>query len=197
MRLLHRRDKNQEKETGMNDVTFSLTRAMERLWTDHVIWTRQYLIAAIDDRPEVEMAAARLLKNQEDIGQAIVPFYGADAGAKLTELLKQHILIAVDLVAAAKAGKEDEFAAHDGRWIQNAADIAAFLSGANSYWPEKVVIDLLNLHLSLTKQEAVARLEKDYEKDAQIFDQILTEILTMADALSEGIVKQFPEKFAA
>ncbi len=181
----------------MNEVTFSLTRAMERLWTDHVIWTRQYLIAAIDVRREVEMATARLLNNQEDIGQAIVPFYGSDAGAKLTELLKQHILIAVDLVAAAKAGKEDEFAAHDGRWTQNAVDIAAFLSGANSYWPEKVIVDLLNLHLSLTKEEAVARLEKDYEKDAQIFDQILTEILTMADALSEGIVKQFPEKFAA
>jgi hypothetical protein len=181
----------------MNDAQFSLTRAMERLWTDHVVWTRQYVVAAVDDRPEVETAAARLLKNQEDIGGAIVPFYGEDAGARLTELLKQHILIAVDLVASAKAGNQTDFATHDKRWTENAAEIASFLASANSNWPEKDVVDLLSLHLSLTKDEVVARLEKDYQKDAETFDQILTEILTLADALSEGIVKQFPEKFAA
>lgn len=197
MKLMHRKRSRDEKSMEMNDSTFSLTRAMERLWTDHVIWTRQYVIAAVDDRPEVEIAAARLLKNQEDIGEAIVPFYGEDAGARLTDLLKQHILIAVDLVAAAKAGNDSDFDTHDQRWTQNAAEIASFLGSANSYWPEKVVVDLLSLHLSLTKDEAVARLQKDYEKDAEIFDQILTEILTLADALSEGIVKQFPEKFAA
>lgn len=197
MKLMHRGSNQKEKEMGMNDATFSLTRAMERLWTDHVIWTRQYVIAAVDDRPEVETAATRLLKNQEDIGEAIVPFYGEDAGARMTDLLKQHILIAVDLVAAAKSGNEKNFATHDQRWTQNAAEIASFLASANSYWPEKDVVDLLSLHLSLTKDEAVARLQKDYQKDAEIFDQILTEILTLADALSEGIVKQFPEKFAA
>jgi hypothetical protein len=179
----------------MNDVTVSLYRAMQRLWTDHVVWTRQYAVAAVDDRPEAGAAATRLLKNQEDIGGAIVPFYGEDAGAHLTDLLKQHILIAVDLVAAAKSGDAEQFATHDKRWDENAAEIAAFLSTANSHWPEKVVVDLLNLHLKLTKDEVVARLEKDYEKDAAIFDQILTEILTLADALSEGITKQFPEKF--
>jgi len=197
MKLMHRKRRNNERSVEMDDKTFSLTRAMERLWTDHVIWTRQYVIAAVDDRPEVETAAARLLKNQEDIGEAIVPFYGEDAGARLTDLLKQHILIAVDLVAAAKSGNDSDFATHDQRWTQNAAEIASFLGSANSYWPEKVVVDLLSLHLSLTKDEAVARLQKDYERDAEIFDQILTEILTLADALSEGIVKQFPEKFAA
>ncbi len=181
----------------MNEVTFSLYRAMQRLWTDHVVWTRHYVIAAVDNRPEIEAATTRLLKNQEDIGGAIVPFYGEDAGARLTDLLKQHILIAVDLVAAAKSGDQEQFATHDKRWDDNAADIAEFLSTANSFWPKKVVVDLLSLHLKLTKDEAVARLEKDYEKDAGIFDQILTEILTLADTLSEGITKQFPEKFAS
>jgi hypothetical protein len=45
-----------------------------------------------------------LLRNQEDIGNAVVPLYGDDAGKGLTDLLKQHILIAVDLVEADKAG---------------------------------------------------------------------------------------------
>ena len=181
----------------ISEATSSLTRAMQRLWTDHVVWTRLYVIAAVDDRPEVEAAAGRLLKNQEHIGAAIVPFYGADAGARLTDLLKQHILIAVDLIAAAKSGDKAKFATFDKKWDDNALEIASFLADANSYWPKKALVDLLNLHLSLTKDEVVARFQKDYVKDAEIFDQILTEILTMSDALSEGIAKQFPERFAA
>jgi hypothetical protein len=68
---------------------------------------------------------------------------------------------------------------------------------ANPHWPEGDVYDLLNLHLSLTKGEAVARLEKDRDKDVAGFDEIFTEILTVADTLFAGLVKQFPEKFAA
>ena len=162
-----------------------------------MVWTRLYVMAAVDDRPEAEAAAGRLLKNQEHIGAAIVPFYGEDAGARLTDLLKQHILIAVDLIVAAKSGDKAKFATYDKKWDDNALEIASFLAGANSYWPKKALVDLLNLHLTLTKDEVVARLQKDYAKDAEVFDQILTEILTMSDALSEGIVKQFPERFAA
>jgi len=175
----------------------SLTRAMQRLWIDHVVWTRQYVIAAVDERPEAEVAATRLLKNQDDIGNGIVPFYGKAAGKQLTELLKQHIMIAVDLVAAAVAGDEKRFKTFDKKWDKNAEDIAAFLSGANPNLTKKDVADILHVHLVLTKDEAVARIKKDFEKDAAIFDQIVTEILTLSDALSQAIVAQFPAKFAA
>ena len=69
-----------------------------------------------------------MLKNQEDIGNAIVPYYGAAAGQQLTDLLKQHILIAVDLVSAAKAGDQAKQNDADRRWHANAADLATFLS---------------------------------------------------------------------
>jgi hypothetical protein len=198
MNLLQRRHRTENSHNpGISEAATSLTRALQRLWTDHVVWTRLYVIAAVDDRPEAEAAADRLLKNQEHIGAAIVPFYGADAGARLTDLLKQHILIAVDLIVAAKSGNNAKFATYDKKWDDNALEIASFLAGANSNWPKKALVDLLNLHLSLTKDEVVARIQKDYQKDAEVFDQILTEILTMSDALSEGIVKQFPERFAA
>jgi hypothetical protein len=174
------------------DAARSLSVGMRRLWADHVIWTREYVVAAIAGTPDAGAAAARLLKNQEDIGNAIVPFYGEEAGAQLTELLKQHILIAVDLIEAAKAGDDKAFEGHDRRWSENADEIATFLSNANPYWPKKEVLDLLNQHLALTKGEAVARLTGDWEGDVRAFDDIFTEILTMADFLSEGIFRQFP-----
>jgi len=179
---------------GGNGIS-SLSNAMRKLWADHVIWTRQYIVAAVAGAPDAEAAAARLLRNQEDIGNAVVPFYGAEAGAGLTDLLKSHILIAVDLIDAARAGDKRRFARHDRRWDRNADEIAAFLAGANPNWPEQDVRDLLAQHLALTKGEVVARLEENWEADVAAFDDIFTEILTMADALSDGIAAQFPERF--
>lgn len=168
---------------------------MRKLWADHVVWTREYIVAAVAGTPDADAAAARLLKNQEHIGNAIVPYYGEGAGGALTDLLKQHIMIAVDLVAAAKSGNEEEFQKEDRRWFANAEEIASFLSGVNPNWPKKDVADLLDLHLSLTKKEAVARLSAKWDEDVAAFDDIFTEIMTVSDTLSGGIIKQFPNKF--
>jgi hypothetical protein len=171
--------------------------ALRKLWADHVIWTRQYIVAAVAGTPDAGAAAGRLLKNQEDIGAAIAGFYGQAGGDRLTDLLKQHIMIAVDLVAAAKASDDAAFAQHDGRWTANIGEIAAFLAGANPHWPENDVFDLLALHLKLTKDETVARLSGDYDADVRAFDDIFTEIMVVADTLHDGLVTQFPERFGA
>jgi hypothetical protein len=171
--------------------------ALRKLWSDHVIWTRQYVVAAVGGTPDAETAAGRLLKNQEDIGAAIAGFYGDAAGQQLTKLLKEHIMIAVDLVAAAKSGDKDAFAKHDARWTANAESIADFLAGANPHWPKKDVLDLLALHLKLTKDETVARIGADWTADVKAFDDIFTEIMVLADALYDGIMAQFPDRLRA
>jgi len=180
---------------AMSEAQCNLRTALRKLWADHVFWTRQYIVACASEGPDTGAAATRLLKNQEHIGNAIVPFYGEVAGARLTDLLKQHILIAVDLLTAAKAGDDAEFQRQDQRWSQNAEEIATFLSGANPNWPKNDVVDLLSVHLKLTKGEAVARLTGKWDDDVVAFDDIFTEIMTVADTLADGIVKQFPERF--
>ena len=171
-----------------------LKTGMRKLWTDHVIWTRQYIISAVADDPSAPEAAKRLMKNQEDIGNAIVPYYGKEAGTKLTDLLKQHINIAVELVAGAKAKDDAKVKDADQRWHANATDLATFLSGANPNWKMDDVQKMLNEHLTLTTQEATARLEKNWTLDVETFDKILDQALHMADALAGGITKQFPNK---
>ncbi len=168
---------------------------MRRLWSDHVVYTRTYIISAIAALQDAQATATRLLRNQEDIGNAIVPYYGQEAGNKLADFLKEHIKIAVELVAAAKTGDQKRFGDADKRWTDNASQIASFLSGANPNWPKKDVTDLLSLHLKITKEEAVARLTSKWEEDIQKFDEIYTEIMVLSDALADGIVKQFPDKF--
>jgi hypothetical protein len=152
-------------------------------------------VAAIDGSPDANAAAARLLRNQDDIGAAVGAFYGKDAGDKLTGLLRQHILIAVDLIAAAKAPDQVKFAAADQRWKKNGEEIADFLGQANPNWSKATLADMMATHLATTTKEVAARLNKKWDDDTAAFDEVYTHILHMSDALSDGIVKQFPQKF--
>jgi hypothetical protein len=179
------------------DRAIQLHQDMRKLWTDHTVWTRDYIIAAVDDKPDATAAANRLMKNQEDIGNAVAAYYGAPAGQQLTSLLKQHIAIAVDLIKAAKAGDQAAQKLANDKWQQNAVDIAAFLSKANPNWPEGVLVNMMKMHLATTTDEVVARLKHDWDADVRAYDAVYNHILMMTDALSDGIVKHFPEKFKA
>jgi hypothetical protein len=179
-----------------NDAAAILKQDMRKLWTDHVVWTRDYIVAAVGDQPDAQAAAGRLMKNQEDIGSAVAKFYGGPAGQQLTALLKQHISIAVDLIKAAKAADKAGQQQADSKWQQNGVEIADFLSKANPNWPRATLVDMMKKHLATTTDEVVARLTKNWDGDVRAFDAVYDHILHMSDALSDGIVKQFPEKFA-
>jgi type VI protein secretion system component VasK len=172
-----------------------LKQDLRKLWTDHVVWTRDYVIAAVADQPDTQAAANRLMKNQEDIGKAIAQFYGEAAGQQLTTLLKEHISIAVDLIKAAKTGDKAGQQQADTKWQQNAVQIADLLSKANPNWARATLVDLMKEHLSTTTAEVVARLNKNWNADVQAFDAVYEHILKMSDALADGIIKQFPDKF--
>ena len=170
--------------------------AMRKLWEDHITWTRLFLVSAIADLPDKGPTTQRLLQNQADIGNAIKSFYGDAAGDKLAALLKDHILTAADLIAAAKANESAKMEDAKKRWYANADEIAAFLSSANpKNWPLADLKSMLHEHLDLTTNEVVARLKGDWTADIAAYDKIHEQILKMADALSSGIIKQFPKKF--
>ena len=175
---------------------FALRSDMRQLWEDHITWTRLTIISLTTGSPDTQATVARLLKNQVDIGNAVKPFYGKAAGNQLTERLRQHILIAADLVTAAKAGEQAKLADAQARWKQNAGDIAAVLNSVNPrYWTVGALEAMLGVHLTLTTQEAVARLKGNWAADVAAYDKIHHHALMMADTLSSGIVKQFPRRF--
>ena len=173
----------------------ALRTAMRKLWSDHVWWTRDYIIAAVAGAPDLKAATDRLLKNQEDIGNAVSSYYGKEAGEKLTALLKEHILIAADVVAAAKSNDSGSLKVADEKWHANADAIALFLSKANPHWSYNAMQKMMYTHLKLTTEETVARLKQEWVTDVQTFDKVFDEIMMMADMLTAGIAEQFPEKF--
>jgi hypothetical protein len=169
--------------------------AMRKLWEDHIEYTRNFIISALGKLPDQAAVTKRLLANQDDIGDAIKPYYGDDAGAKLTKLLREHILIAADVVKAAKAGNKKLLAKQQARWSANGKELAAFLNGANPSWDKADLESMLQKHLDLTTGEVVGRLTKDYDKDISSYDEGHNHMMMFADMLTDGIVKQFPDKF--
>jgi len=170
--------------------------AMRKLWQDHVQWTRLYIVTAVAGLPDADAAAGRLLQNQADSGNAIKPYYGEEAGAKLTDLLRGHILTAADLVGAAKAGDQAKVAKAKDAWYANGDEIAIFLAGANPAWPADTLKTMMRGHLDQTLAEATARLQANWAQDISEYEHIHSHILEMSDAIATGIIAQFPAKFA-
>lgn len=183
-------------EATISKREFVLRQAMRRLWEDHVTWTRLAVISLTTDSPDTTAAVGRLLKNQTDIGNAIKPYYGAAAGRQLTALLREHILIAADLIAAARKGDQAGVASEQARWTENANQIATLLNKANPrFWKLGAMKAMLHDHLRLTTDEVVARLQRNWAADVRAYDRIYLQALHMADMLSTGLVKQFPSRF--
>jgi hypothetical protein len=181
--------KTNAKQAAFHDAT-------RKLWEDHVTWTRLAIISLAHDLPDLPATQARLLRNQVDIGNAIKPYYGRAAGNQLTALLKEHIVGAVALLQAAKAGDQALVKQRSAEWYANGNQIANFLHDANPRnWSKTEMRRMMKLHLDQTLSEAVHRLGGDYQADVRDYEEIHHHILEMADSLSDGIMKQFPRRF--
>lgn len=168
---------------------------MRKLWIDHLQWDHSYMVSALAGLEDKDAVLARLLKNQVDIGNAMKPYYGEEAGKKLTELLTEHIMIGGKIIDAAKKGDQSTVAKLDKDWHRNADEIAKFLSSANPNWTEKELKEMMYMHLKLLNDNLQARLKKDWEADIAALDQGMDHIIAFADVLTAGIIKQFPNQF--
>lgn len=185
-----------EEKKSISEKELALRNAMRKLWAEHAIYTRQYITDLFGRSPSIKITAKRLMKNQSDIGKVIGAYYGARAGDHLTDLLKEHITIAVELLDAMNTRRRDKHKSAKLRWNINADKIADFLSHANPHWNEKDIRRELQHHLDFTTKEAFARALKNWHDDIEAFDEVFTQSQEgIADNISKGIVQQFPEKF--
>jgi hypothetical protein len=169
--------------------------AWRKLWEDHITWTRMVIIGVFDDLTCTPEYTARLLQNYEDMEDALAPYYGDDAET-LGDLIQDHLLIAAELLAAAKAGDTAAFEDARDRWYANGREIADFMAEINPrYWPLSEGEDMWVEHLDATLAEAVAHLSNDCAGDVRAYDLVHELALEMADFFSDGIIQQFSTRF--
>ena len=164
---------------------------LRELWSEHVMWTRSFIISTAASLGDLQPVTVRLMQNLSDFAQVLQQFYGAGSAKKFSALLTEHLKIAGNLVNAAKAGNTERVNVERATWYKNADEIADFLSGIISYWSNERWTSMLHDHLKLTEVEAVARLSGQYIKDISLYDAIEDQALLMGDYMAKGILKQF------
>ena len=162
--------------------------AMRKLWSQHVYWTRFFIISTAEELPDLKYVTDRLLENPGDFAKALKMFYGDKNAEKFKKLLTEHLQIGGDLVNADKQNNTEKADKLRKEWYSNADEIAEFLSHITRQ-SEKMWRDMMYSHLSLTEKEAGLRLKKEYPKDIEIFDAIEKEALEMADFMAAGIIR--------
>ena len=168
---------------------------MRKLWVSNAIWMREYIVNTIEADMSLDAATKRLAKSQDDIGRAFAPFYGAETGSKVTTLLRQHTSLVREMIEASMAKNTAKLTEADKRWRANADSISTLLSSVNpTNWPMATIQPVLVGGMNLTIAETNARLKRDYNADVEAFDTILAHSLNLADILSDGLIKQFPNK---
>lgn len=165
------------------------------LWMEHVNWTRMTIIGIVFGLPDLQFTQERLLRNADDLGNCLRPFYGDKIADRYTALIREHLLLAAELVTAAVKGDTVKAAEAEKQWYRNADDIAVFLSGINPYLGTEEVREMFYMHLALTKLEAVNMIQKNFKADVDVFDEIEAQALAMSDMIAHAIVKQFPSMF--
>lgn len=162
-----------------------------KLWSQHVYWTRMFIISTAEKLQDLEYVTARLLENPGDFADMLKKYYGINEAEAFGELLTEHLKIAGDLVNADMNGETEKANMLRKSWYENAADIALFLSGINPFQSEQRWRRMMFSHLDMTEKEAGLRLKKEYPKDIAMFEDIEREALEMADYMTCGIVRLF------
>jgi hypothetical protein len=173
-----------------------LNQDMRKLWSDHMHWTLATVESFFHNSDALNSNLTRLLQNQQDIGAAIIPYYGQTAGDQLAALLTEHIELAVPVLEAAQNNDQAALQTAISNWNKNAEDIANFLTAANpDHWPQAATEPALSHHIEHTIDYSVKILNEDYAGVNSSFEHALNHMLELADILSEGIAKQFPNRF--
>lgn len=164
---------------------------MRKLWTDHAIFTRMFIVDLLGESPSIDYTADRLLRNQDQTGNCFRPFFGDIAADSLISLLKEHITVAADLLEAIKIGDVVNATTLEDKWTANVEDISTFLCTINQCYSIDELTDMFKTHLILAKYQFIARMDRDYNADILYFDMGLNHISRISDYLTDGLIEKF------
>lgn len=170
--------------------------ALRSLWHGHIVATRDYALAVhAGSKANEQKAADAVVANAKQISDAVAGFYGKDAGAGLLKLLAGHWGGVKALTDTTKAGDQagEQQAMND--LANNATAIAKFLAGANPNWTEGTLQGALMMHVNDHKTQIDEMMSNaPAAEQAKSWTEMQHHMDMIADALSDGIAKQFPDK---
>lgn len=174
-----------------------LHQAMRGLWHEHIVALRDYAQAVhAGDLAAMQAAVNAAVANGHDIAGAVAGFYGAEVEEPTFDLLAGHATGVIHLTDAIEAGNEAEQDRIMSELAQNALQIADFFASAN---PDNWTVDGLNqallMHVGDHEQQiALMMADAPAAEQEEAWQHMQEHMDMIADALSDGLAKQFPDK---
>ena len=175
----------------------SATRAALRdLWVGHIFWVREVVVhKAAKNASAATAVEQEVVANAKQIAGAIEPFYGKSAADQLFKLLAGHYTSVKSHAEATLANNSAGAKKALDEALVNAADIAKFLSGANPNLPEATLKSMLTAHGGHHVQQNQQIAAGKFADEAKTWEAMKSHLYAVADALADGLAKQFPQKF--
>ncbi len=171
--------------------TFETTKStMRKLFTDHAVYTKFYIESALSGLSDLSVLTARLLTNQQDIGDFATQFVGQSNGNLLTKLLKQHILAAagvIDVIVKnqSKPHLDDAIA----ELFANSRLVAKFLSTINPHkLPFRTALKEFDRHNQYVIDLVLLHQSHKFAKEIILFDAYYNHMLMFSDILTQTLL---------
>ena len=154
---------------------------MNLLWRDHVSLTRMFLMDSLlhNNKAALDETTKQLLQNQDKLGANYARIYGnKQLGNEYAKLLKEHILIAAEIVQNAKNNKPNDEAIK--KWYKNKDELVQFISTYNKNIDPQILNKHYTDHLDLTTQELLHMLKGNYPASFDYYNRALASALQMS-----------------
>lgn len=168
---------------------------MRMLWEQHVYWTRMVMLSIVEGLADKDAVITKLLENPKDFARVFADYYNEETANGIDKLLTEHLSVGAELITALAKGDFESAKRLVSQWYDNADDIAEGLGNINPYFQTEALREMFYNHLDKTSKEVSDQIAGKYPDSISAFDDIEREALAMADFLSSGIIKQFPNKF--
>lgn len=168
----------------------NIKEALRKLFSEHAYYT--WLFIDTFRLPGNGDITNRLLKNQQDIGDALGKVLGnTQLGNQLTQLLQDHIKGAAGAVTALYDFGPDskELKAAIDKVLANSKQVAEFLSKLSPKLPFETVHAEFDQHNQYVVNIATAHYKKEYVKEIGIADEYYTHMLKFSDMLAAALAK--------
>lgn len=172
-----------------------LAKNLNKVWSDNLIWTHNYIVAFVSGSPDSPDAARRILKSNEETANIFAEYYGNNIGIKFFNLLARRSEIISDMILSAKSGDNLKFNSGLKKLNENSKETAEFLNSINSVYFKKLeILNAIDYYNNSMVRLISARVKNNWNDYNFEFDKARDEVLFIADKISNGINRQFPEK---
>jgi hypothetical protein len=155
-----------------------LLKDVTKLWVQHFLYTRLAVEAFFSNSAELDTIITRLMKNQQDIGNAFGDVYGSGVGATIASELTTHIQIAVELLKAIKSKNNANIQEVTKRFYDNAQTIGNYLDILTQ--SDGTFHHHLKMHIDTLLANVGAYVHKEYSKDIVTLDKYFDAGIDMA-----------------